>query len=196
MKSIVLACALAAAAVGLAAPAQADPGRHGAGPRWSAQQGGDGDWRGRGQEQRPYGQRAEPAPEPQRGWERRGGGRWQQPEHPPAVEPVPPRGQGRRPPPQFVPPPQPQFVPPPAPYQPPQWQGQAAPPRPQWHQAPRLRPGDVLPPEYRQREYVVKDWRAHRLYAPPPGYQWVQPEAGDYLLISPNGQIANMLIGQ
>ncbi len=62
--------------------------------------------------------------------------------------------------------------------------------------APRLRPGDALPPEYRQRQFVVNDWRAHRLYAPPPGHQWVQPEPGNYILIGRNGEIVNMLVGQ
>lgn len=92
-------------------------------------------------------------------------------------------------------------APPPAAQQaPPQWQApppQWQPPPPRWRpQAPRLRPGDQLPPEYRQRQFIVNDWRAHRLYAPPPGYQWVQPEPGSYLLIGRNGEIVNLLVGQ
>ena len=34
--------------------------------------------------------------------------------------------------------------------------------------------GERLPVEYRHRNYVVDDWRAHRLHAPPRGYHWVQ----------------------
>ena len=43
--------------------------------------------------------------------------------------------------------------------------------------------GDRLPAEYRHRQYVVNDWRSHRLSAPPRGYQWVQT-GGDYALVS------------
>ncbi|MCZ2495257.1 hypothetical protein GN316_00665 [Xylophilus sp. Kf1] len=41
--------------------------------------------------------------------------------------------------------------------------------------------GDRLPPQYRSRQYVVEDWRGHRLSAPPRGQQWVQV-GGDYVL--------------
>jgi len=41
--------------------------------------------------------------------------------------------------------------------------------------------GARLPPEYRNRQYVVDDWRAHRLSAPPRGYHWVQV-GGDYVV--------------
>lgn len=43
--------------------------------------------------------------------------------------------------------------------------------------------GGRLPPMYRDRRYVVDDWRAHRLSRPPRGYQWVQT-GGDYVLAS------------
>ncbi len=94
------------------------------------------------------------------------------------------------PPPQYAPP-QPQYAPAPQQYAP-----APAPMPPHWNHARGFRPGDALPPEYRQRQFVVHDWRAHRLYAPPPGYVWVQPEPGSYLLIGNNGVIANMLVGQ
>lgn len=45
----------------------------------------------------------------------------------------------------------------------------------------RFNRGDRLPPQFRQRQYVVNDWRAHRLSAPPRGYQWVQ-NGSDYVL--------------
>lgn len=46
-----------------------------------------------------------------------------------------------------------------------------------------LRKGRRLPNEFRSRQYVVDDWRGHRLSAPPRGYHWVQI-GGDYVLIS------------
>jgi Ni/Co efflux regulator RcnB len=57
-----------------------------------------------------------------------------------------------------------------------------------------LRQGAYVPQEYRQRQYVVDDWRGHRLSAPPRGQQWVQIGA-DYALIAiGTGLIANILI--
>ena len=38
-----------------------------------------------------------------------------------------------------------------------------------------------LPPQYRQPQYVVNDWRAHGLRPPPRGYYWVQ-NGSDYVL--------------
>jgi Ni/Co efflux regulator RcnB len=43
--------------------------------------------------------------------------------------------------------------------------------------------GERLPVEYRHRSYVVDDWRAHNLSAPPRGYHWVQTGA-DYVLVA------------
>lgn len=43
--------------------------------------------------------------------------------------------------------------------------------------------GERLPIEYRNRTYVVDDWRAHQLSAPPRGYHWVQV-GGDYVLVA------------
>jgi Ni/Co efflux regulator RcnB len=43
--------------------------------------------------------------------------------------------------------------------------------------------GQRLPPEYRNRQYVVDDWRGHHLSAPPRGYHWVQA-GGDYVLVA------------
>lgn len=56
--------------------------------------------------------------------------------------------------------------------------------------------GDRLPAEYRHRNYVVNDWRGHRLSAPPRGHQWVQ-SGGDYILVAvATGIIAQLLLGQ
>jgi len=41
--------------------------------------------------------------------------------------------------------------------------------------------GQRLPATYHNRQYVVDNWRAHRLGAPPRGYHWVQV-GGDYVL--------------
>ncbi|ALM83414.1 RcnB family protein [Bordetella sp. N] len=38
---------------------------------------------------------------------------------------------------------------------------------------PRWAKGDRVPAEYRNRQYVVEDWRGYNLQAPPRGYQWV-----------------------
>ncbi|HEY1103286.1 MAG TPA: RcnB family protein [Burkholderiaceae bacterium] len=56
---------------------------------------------------------------------------------------------------------------------------------------PQFHRGGYIPREYRSRQYVVNDWRAHRLSAPPRGQQWVQVGA-DYALIA----IATGLIAQ
>jgi len=71
--------------------------------------------------------------------------------------------------------------------------------RSQWtSHAQRYQRGDHLPYQYRQRQYYVNDWRAHHgLYAPPYGYQWVQADGGDYLLVAlATGLIANLLLNQ
>ncbi|MDB5819260.1 MAG: hypothetical protein JWQ11_2900 [Rhizobacter sp.] len=57
-----------------------------------------------------------------------------------------------------------------------------------------FRRGGRLPDEYRSRQYVVDDWRGHRLSAPPRGYHWVQT-GSDYVLAAiATGIIANILI--
>ena len=55
--------------------------------------------------------------------------------------------------------------------------------------------GGRLSPEYRNRQYVVDDWRGHHLNAPPRGYHWVQT-GGDYVLVAvATGIIAQILLG-
>jgi Ni/Co efflux regulator RcnB len=46
-----------------------------------------------------------------------------------------------------------------------------------------MRRGQRLSSEYRSRQYVVDDWRGHRLSAPPRGCHWVQT-GGDYVLVA------------
>lgn len=57
--------------------------------------------------------------------------------------------------------------------------------------APQFHRGGYIPHEYRGRQYVVNDWRARHLNAPPPGQQWIQA-GSDYALIA----IATGLIAQ
>lgn len=59
-----------------------------------------------------------------------------------------------------------------------------------WHK------GERVPPEYRQRQYVIDDWRAYRLSPPPRGYQWVGV-GGDYFLVAvPTGVVFQVVIGR
>jgi Ni/Co efflux regulator RcnB len=54
--------------------------------------------------------------------------------------------------------------------------------------------GGRLPAQYRGHQYVVNDWRGHRLSAPPRGYQWVQV-GNDYVLAAiATGIIAQLLL--
>lgn len=54
--------------------------------------------------------------------------------------------------------------------------------------------GGRLPPEYNHRQYVVEDWRGHRLSAPPRGYHWVQT-GSDYVLVAiTTGVIMSLLL--
>lgn len=57
-----------------------------------------------------------------------------------------------------------------------------------------MRKGGRLPAEYRNRQYVVNDWRGHHLSAPPRGYQWVQT-GSDYVMVAvATGIIASLLL--
>lgn len=59
-----------------------------------------------------------------------------------------------------------------------------------------LRRGDRLPSRYRTNQYVVDNWRRHRLHRPPHGYHWVQTGA-DYVLVrASNGVIAQIILSQ
>ena len=56
--------------------------------------------------------------------------------------------------------------------------------------------GGRLPDYYRGHEYIVDDWRGHRLQAPPRGYNWVQV-GPDYVLVAvATGIIASILLNQ
>jgi Ni/Co efflux regulator RcnB len=57
-----------------------------------------------------------------------------------------------------------------------------------------LRRGQRLSPEYRNNRYVVNDWRARHLSAPPRGHHWVRA-GNDYVLAAiATGLIAQVLL--
>lgn len=61
---------------------------------------------------------------------------------------------------------------------------------------PEFRRGGHIQREYRSRQYVVSDYRTHRLSPPPRGQQWVQVGA-DYVLIAiATGLIAQIVLGR
>lgn len=61
---------------------------------------------------------------------------------------------------------------------------------------PEFRRGGHIPREYRNRQYVVTDYRAYRLSPPPRGQQWVQV-GSDYVLIAiATGVIASIILNQ
>jgi Ni/Co efflux regulator RcnB len=56
------------------------------------------------------------------------------------------------------------------------------------------RKGDRLPSDYRDRQYVVDDYRGYGLRQPPRGYHWVGV-SGDYALVAiSSGVIAQIVI--
>lgn len=56
------------------------------------------------------------------------------------------------------------------------------------------RRGGHVPAQYRGNTYVVNDWRARRLRAPPRGYHYVRSDNGDFLLVAiTTGVIASIL---
>ncbi|WP_114973951.1 RcnB family protein [Rhodoferax ferrireducens] len=62
--------------------------------------------------------------------------------------------------------------------------------------SPDFRRGGHIPREFRDRQYYVTDYRAHRLSPPPRGQQWVQV-GPDYVLIAiATGLIAHMVLSQ
>jgi Ni/Co efflux regulator RcnB len=59
---------------------------------------------------------------------------------------------------------------------------------PEWHR------GGRVPAQYRERQYVVDNWREHHLSPPPRGYHWVQV-GNDYVLAAvATGIIAQLLL--
>ena len=58
----------------------------------------------------------------------------------------------------------------------------------------QFRRGEYLSSQYRDRRYVVTDWRSRNLYQPQYGYQWVQ-SGNDYAMVAiATGLIAAVLL--
>lgn len=55
--------------------------------------------------------------------------------------------------------------------------------------------GDRLPRRYRTHQYVVDNYRAHHLSAPPRGHHWVQVGADYVLVAAATGLIVNAVMG-
>lgn len=58
------------------------------------------------------------------------------------------------------------------------------------------RRGGRLPPEYRNRQYVVDDYRAYQLQAPPRGYQWIGVGGEFALAAIATGLIAQIIVNR
>ena len=58
------------------------------------------------------------------------------------------------------------------------------------------RRGGRLPPEYRNHNYVVNDYRAYQLQAPPRGYQWVGVGGEFALAAIATGIIAQIIVNR
>lgn len=56
--------------------------------------------------------------------------------------------------------------------------------------------GDRLPPHYRNRHYVVENWRIHHLRQPPRGHQWVQIGANYALVAITTGMIVDLAVNR
>lgn len=54
--------------------------------------------------------------------------------------------------------------------------------------------GGRLPSEYRNRQYVIEDWRGHHLSPPPRGYYWVQTGSDFVLAAIATGIITQIIL--
>lgn len=54
--------------------------------------------------------------------------------------------------------------------------------------------GGYIPARYRHRQYVIDNWRAYHLYAPPRGYSWVQTGSDFVLVAIATGLIAQIIL--
>lgn len=66
---------------------------------------------------------------------------------------------------------------------------------PRYYGPPRYAIGGYVPYPYRAHRYWVNDWRAYDLAPPPYGYQWVETDSGDFLLMAlATGLIAGAIL--
>ncbi|RYF39981.1 MAG: hypothetical protein EOO25_13655 [Comamonadaceae bacterium] len=59
---------------------------------------------------------------------------------------------------------------------------------------PQFYRGGHVPNVYRGQQYVVQDWRGHRLHAPQRGQQWIQVGADYALIAMATGVIAQLVL--
>ncbi|MFJ2995203.1 RcnB family protein [Pandoraea sp. NPDC087047] len=76
---------------------------------------------------------------------------------------------------------------------PPRAQGGPGPGEDSW-QHPDWRKGDHVPQQFRDRQYVVDDYRQYHLDPPKRGYHWVGV-SGDFLLVNGSGVILQIVPG-
>jgi Ni/Co efflux regulator RcnB len=60
----------------------------------------------------------------------------------------------------------------------------------------QIRKGDRLPADYRDREYVIDNWRSYNLPPPRRGHQWVGIGGEYYLVAIPTGVVVQIGIGR
>jgi Ni/Co efflux regulator RcnB len=66
-----------------------------------------------------------------------------------------------------------------------------------WRERHHYYRGGYVPDRYRSQRYWVRDWRARHLAPPPQGYQWVETDTGDVLLVAlATGLIASIVLNQ
>ena len=58
----------------------------------------------------------------------------------------------------------------------------------------RFHKGQRLPAEWRHRQHVVSDWRAHHLTLPPRGQQWAQVGADVVLVAIATGVTTSLIL--
>ncbi|RXN93468.1 hypothetical protein C7R54_03165 [Achromobacter aloeverae] len=61
---------------------------------------------------------------------------------------------------------------------------------------PRWAKGDRLPPEYRNRQYVIDNWRGYNLAPPPRGYQWMGIGPDFVLTAIGTGVVLQVVLGR
>ena len=57
-----------------------------------------------------------------------------------------------------------------------------------------LKRGEQLPPRYRTHQYVIDNWRAHKLSEPPRGHQWVQAGTSYALVGIATGVVTEVVV--
>lgn len=55
--------------------------------------------------------------------------------------------------------------------------------------------GERVPVIYLEPRYLVRDYRVYHLAPPPPGYRWVRPADGRYLLIATATGLISQILG-